>query len=76
MVWEYLRFTRIPDRHFKGLEPGKAIFLKDLDEDGYPKIRVGYYKKFENGSHIVYVPRYNCDCLVGFDGTNYYIDRH
>lgn len=77
MVWGFLRFTGNPkDRLFKDIEVGKAIITKDFDENGNPKVRVGYTKSIESDHLIVYVPSIGSDCLVCFDGVNYYIDRH
>lgn len=76
-VWEFLRFTRKPnDRLFKDIEVGKAIMMRDYDEEGKPKVRVGYTKSIKSDHLIVYVPSLVENCLVRFDGVNYYIDRN
>jgi hypothetical protein len=78
MVWEFLPFTKIKkdDRKFKDLEVGRAIIMKDYTEDGKPIARVGYIRRFELNYIIVFVPSINCECIVEFDGVNYFISRH
>lgn len=50
--------------------------MKDYNEEGKSIARVGYTKSIESDHLIVYVPSIGSDCLVCFDGVNYYIDRH
>lgn len=79
MVWVFLPFInnhRKFLRSFKQIEPGRCLFIKDVDEHGDPYIRVGYFKRIENGNAVAFIPSLNCECLIDFDGTNFYIDRH